>query len=393
MFIVQSIFDCANPILFGCGTSALIGEKLTGLGCKKVLAIYDKGIKAAGIADKILDLIKAAGIEVVVFDKVESDPPDVLINEVGSFGVAEKVDGIVGIGGGSSLDTAKGARLLLTNPQPINRYFAYHDGDVEVSGAPIDQSNLKPLIVIPTTAGTGSEASPGGVITEVATHKKYAVLCSVSLAIVDPELTIGLPPGITATTGFDAFCHAVEVITSRAPNRISEVLAKEVVRLITKYLPIACRDGSNIEAREAMSLAATMAGISLRGPFGGAPHDIGKFIGIKYHVPHGTAVGCLIAETMKYIAPVVPDKLRIVAEAMGVTISANASAEEIGEALCDAIRKLYWEVNLPPMRTFVPSKVDMLENADSLFEGTSFSPRPLTKDAAIEIVVKSYDNN
>ena len=383
---MNSVFESPNPILFGCGKSALLGEKLTKLGYKKALVVYDKGVKDAGIVDKLLDNIKAAGIQTVLFDKVEADPPDYLVNEAGALGVAEKVDGIVGIGGGSSIDTAKGARVLLTNPPPINDYFVY----LNVS---VDESKLKPLVVIPTTAGTGSEGSPGGIITDTKKSLKSPILCSVSLAIIDPELTIGLPPGITASTGFDSFCHSVEVITSREPNRFSEIFAREAVALIAKYLPIACRDGSNIEAREAMSLAASLGGMALRGPQGGIPHDIGKFIGIRYHAPHGTAVGCLLAETMKFIAPVVPDKLRIVAESMGVTIREGASSDEIGEILCEAIRKFYKEVNMPPMRSFVTSKEDMLENIDSLYKGASFTPKPLTRDDVADIVSNSYDFN
>ena len=389
---MYSIFDSPNAILFGCGVSSLIGEKLTELGCKKVLVVYDKGIKAAGIVDKLLGLIKQAGIETVEFDKVEADPPDYLVNEAGALGLAEKVDGIVGIGGGSSLDTAKGARLLLTNPPPISKYFAYRNVPHEFDGI-IDYEKLKPILVVPTTAGTGSEATPGGIITDTEHHVKYPIHCLVSLAIVDPELTMGLPPGITASTGFDAFCHSVEVITSRSPNRISEILARESVTLIAKYLPVACKDGSNAEAREAMLLAASLGGIALRGPQGGAPHDIGKFIGIKYNVPHGTAVGCLIAEAMKFIAPVVPDKVRLVGECMGVDIGAEASSEEIGAAVCEAIRKLYREINMPPMRSFVTSKEEMVESAGSLFKGSSFTPRPLTAEAVAEIVANSYDHN
>ena len=391
---MNSVFDSPNPILFGRGTSNLVGERLKDFGCKKVLVVYDKGIKAAGVADKIIDLIKAAGIGVVEFDKVEADPPDYLVNEAGALGVAEKVDGIVGIGGGSSLDTAKGARILLTNPPPITLYSTHRDErGAEVSDAPIDTVNLKPLIVIPTTAGTGSEATPGGIVTDTEKQIKKPVLCTVSLAIVDPELTTGLPPSITASTGFDAFCHSVEVITSKAPNRLSEVLAKEAVTLIAKYLPIACRDGSNIEAREAMSLSASMGGIALRGPFGGIPHDIGMCLGARYHVPHGTTVGCLLAEAMKFIAPVVPDKLRIIADCMGLDIKADASPEELGEALCQAIRSFYMEIGLPPMRTFVKSKEDLLENIDTLFKGASFTPRPLTREDAIDILTKTYDYN
>jgi len=387
-----SLFDCPNPILFGHGNSALIGEKLTELGCKKVLVVYDMGIKAAGIADKVLGFIRAADIEVVLFDKVEADPPDYLVNEAGALGVSENVDGIVGIGGGSSLDTAKGARLLLSNPAPINQYFAFRNVPGEMDGI-IDKNLLKPLIVIPTTAGTGSEATPGGIITDTKKNEKFPIHCLVSLAIIDPELTTGLPSGVTAATGFDALCHSVEALTSIKPNRLSEVLAKESIMLIAKYLPIACRDGSNIEAREAMALAATLGGIALRGPGGGIPHDIGKFIGIKYHVPHGTAGGCLLAETMKFIAPCVPDKVRIVAESMGAEVCADASPEMIGEILCETIRKLYWDVNMPPMNSFVNDKAELVDNAASLFKGKSQTPRPLTSEAVAEILANSYDNN
>jgi len=383
---MSSIFDSPNPILFGCGLSALTGEKLKELGCKKVLVVYDQGVKAAGIVDKVLGYIKDAGIEMVIYDKVEPDPPDYSVEEAGALGVSENVDGIVAIGGGSSLDTAKGARVLLSNPPPINQYSVYLPPAA-------DMSNLKPLVVLPTTAGTGSEATPGGIITNTELGFKYPILCLVSLAIIDPELTIGLPPGITASTGFDALCHSVEAITSRDPNRISELLAVESVRLIAKYLPVACRDGSNMEAREAMSLAASLGGISLRGPNGGIPHDIGKFIGIKYHVAHGTAVGCLLAETMKFIAPVVPDKLRIIAECMGISVSADATPEELGEILCDAFRKLYKEINMPPMSSFVTSREDLLADVDHLYKGTSYTPRELTSADVAEIVSKSYDYN
>ena len=383
---MYSVFESPNPILFGCGTSALLGEKLKELGLKKVLAIYDKGVFDAGLVTKMLDTVKASGIDIITFDKVEPDPPDYLVNEAAELGLKENVCGIVGIGGGSSVDTAKGVRLLLTYPAPINQYFAY-------TGFKPDESKLKPCVVIPTTSGTGSEATPGGIITDTHQHIKYPLLCGVSLAIIDPELTTGLPSGLTATTGFDAFCHAVEALTSRAPNPISEILARESITLIAKYLPTACKDGANIEAREGMALAASLAGISLRGPFGGVPHDIGKFIGIRYNIPHGTAVGCLIAECMKFIAPVVPDKLYIIAACMNVQVKPGATDEELGQLVCDAIRKLYKEVGMPPMSSFVKSREELLENADALYKGASFTPRPLTGEDVVQILVNSYDNN
>lgn len=382
---MSSVFDSPNPMLFGCGTSKITGEKLTAFGCKKVLVIFDQGIKASGIIDQILESISGAGIDTVLFDKVEADAPDYLVNEAGALGLAEKVDGIVAVGGGSTLDTGKGVRILLTYPAPITDYF------VTLDAKPLDERQMKPLIVIPTTAGTGSEATPGGIILDNALHVKRPVACSVSLAIIDPELTKGLPPQITAVTGVDALCHAIEAMTSRANNRISETLAKEAVTLIAKSLPAAYKEGSNMEARENMALAATLAGMSLRGPFGGIPHDIGSCVGARYSIPHGTAVAVFLPEVLKYIALVIPEKVKLVGECLGATIPANATPEEIGNIASDSVRKLYKEVNLPELKSLVESKQDMIDNVDKLYKNTSFSPRPLTRDAVIEILANSYE--
>jgi alcohol dehydrogenase class IV len=191
---MQSEFSSPNPVLFGAGTSRQTGLKLRELGCKKVLVVYDKGIKASGIADRIIANINEAGIETVCFDGVLADPPDWSVEEAGALGVRENVDGVVGIGGGSSMDSAKAAKLLLTNPPPINQYFG-REGVVTKPSVP--------LIVIPTTAGTGSETTPGGVITDTKNNIKSNIAgtgCTVNLGIVDPELTLGLPPSITAST-------------------------------------------------------------------------------------------------------------------------------------------------------------------------------------------------
>ena len=381
-----SIWDSKNPILFGCGTSKLTGEKLKEFGCKKVLVVYDKGVKAAGIVDLILGHIKAAGVDIVCYDSVLLDPPDYTVNEAAALGVYENVDGIVGIGGGSPMDTAKGVRVLLSNAPPINKYF------MSMDTPPLDETKMKPLIVIPTTAGTGSEASPGAIITDSQTQQKRAVNCSVSLGIVDPELTVGLPPEITANTGIDALCHAVEALTSRMPNRISEAVGKEAVSLISKYLPIAYKEGSNLEAREAMSLAATLSTVCLRGPYGHIPHAFGKGLSTKWHVPHGTTVGVLLAETMRFIAPAVPDKVKLIAECMGANVPVNASPEDIGNIAAGAIRTLLNEVNFPALKSFIKSKDELLDKISDIYVSpVFFSPRPMSLEEAKEFLANSYD--
>jgi alcohol dehydrogenase class IV len=212
---VESIFNSPNPIIFGFGTSGTVGERLKGFGCKKVLVVYDRGIKAAGIADRVIDIINKAGIETVCYDNVQADPPIWSAEEAGALGVQEGVDGVVGVGGGSSLDTAKAAKLLQTNTPPLRQYF----GRVGVVTKP-----SVPLILLPTTAGTGSECTPGGVITDAERNIKTnisGVGCSVDLGVVDPELMMELPRAVTASTGLDALCHCVESYTSAMANSIS----------------------------------------------------------------------------------------------------------------------------------------------------------------------------
>jgi alcohol dehydrogenase class IV len=268
-----STWNSPNPVLYGSGSSKVVGEQLKKLGCKKVIVVFDKGVKSAGIADKILQYIKAAEIETVLYDGAVSDSPDYSINEAGALAVREAVDGVVAIGGGSSLDTGKGVDVLLSNPPPINQYFAR-------PGTPPngDVSHLKPLIVIPTTAGTGSEVTPGGACADTANNTKENFVCPVTLGIIDPELTLGLPPAVTAMTAFDALCHAIEAFVSNQPNKFSELFARQAMTLIGKNLLAACDDGSNLEAREGLHLAATMASISILGPYCNIPHDIGAVI-------------------------------------------------------------------------------------------------------------------
>lgn len=394
---MQSVFSSPNPVLFGMGTSKLTGEKLRELGCTKVLLIFDKGIKATGIADRISEIINASGIDTVLFDGVLADPPDWSVEEAGALGVREGVDGVVGLGGGSSLDTAKAAKLLLTNPPPISRYFG-REGVVTVPS--------KPLVLIPTTAGTGSETTPGGVITDTTNNIKTNIAgtgCKVDLGIIDPELTVWLPPSVTASTGMDALCHAVESYTSQMANSFCEVTGMEAIRLVGKYLVEACKNGTNIEAREGMMLAATLGGISMSGPLCHLAHDIGKVLGAKFHVPHGNGCASCLPQVLEVIAPAVPEKVRYVAEAFGAEIPADASADQIGKAAYDVIKKLMQRIKLPNLRSFGLSKEELLavvpegvqmqqEGLIKLF-GRETSPVPATRGLVADIVSRAYDEN
>ncbi|MDA8080142.1 MAG: iron-containing alcohol dehydrogenase [Actinomycetota bacterium] len=385
---MPSVFASPNPVLFGRGTSKEIGEKLKEFGCTKVLVIFDQGVKKAGIADTVIANINRAGIGTVAYDDVLPDPPDWSIEEAAALGLREDVDGVVGLGGGSSMDTAKGAKLLLSNPPPINQYFG-RDGVVKTAG--------KPLIVIPTTAGTGSENTPGGVITDTRRNVKDVVVgpgCAVSLGIVDPELTVALPPEITASTGMDAFCHAVESFTSKRWNSFSDVVAKEAITLIGKNLTRAYHEGSNIEAREAMLFASSLGGIAMSGPLCHLGHDIGKPLGANFHIPHGTSVASCLPQILEYIAPAVPEKIRFIAEALGNHVPETASVDTIGELAGAAVKALMKEINLPNFKSYGLTKSEVLGIAPDVIKfGLALAPMPTTEDVVRNLLSQAFEEN
>jgi alcohol dehydrogenase class IV len=394
---MPSTFSCPNPILFGIGTSKLVGSKLKELGCSKVLVVYDAGIEAAGIADKIVSAINGAGVETVCYSGVLADPPDWSVEEAGALGVGENVDGVVGLGGGSALDTAKGAVLLLVNPPPISQYYG-REGIVTKPS--------KPLIVIPTTAGTGSESTPGGVITDTVNGIKTNIAgagCKVTLGIVDPELTLGLPPAVTAATGMDALCHAAESYTSALSNVFCDLTGREAIMLTGKYLVRAFVDGSDLEAREGMMKAATLGGMSMSGPLCHLAHDIGKAMGGKFQIPHGNACASCLPQVLEAIAPAVPDRVRYIAETFGADIPADAPPEQIGEAARKAIQGLMRTLNLPNMHglgldkdellSAIPDIVVAMQTGLAKLFGHGTCPVTVTKELIEGIISKAYDEN
>jgi alcohol dehydrogenase class IV len=384
-----STWNSPNPVLFGSGASGVVGEQLKKYGCKKVIVVYDKGVKSAGIVDRVLGYIEKAGIGMVLYDGVVSDSPDYMINEAGALAVREAVDGVVAVGGGSSIDTGKGVDVLLSNPPPINQYFA-RPGQPPTG----DLTRLKPLIVIPTTAGTGSEVSPGGACADTQLNTKENFGCPVTLGIIDPELTLGMPPAVTAMTAFDALCHAVEAVVSNQPNEFSQLFGFEAIRLIGDNLPLAVKDGGNLKAREGLHLASTMATMSILGPFCNIPHDIGAVICMMFRMPHGVAVSACLPEIFKFYAPAVPDKMKRIAEAVGGKVPEGATPEQIGEIASDAVFNLMKSSQLPRLTEYVKSKEELLTAVPQIMATQTFffSPRPVTAGDITAILDKSYDH-
>jgi alcohol dehydrogenase class IV len=384
--IISTCLSTRNPILFGRGTSDRTGEELKHLGVTKALVVYDKGVKGAGIVGRILASLDAAGVAYVEYDNVQPDPPDWSVEEAAKLGRENGANGVVAVGGGSSLDTGKGAKVLLTNEPPISRYYLEHE-DVQP-----DESKMYPIIVIPTTAGTGSEATPGGVITDTKTGSKRNVPCMSNLGIVDPELTLGLPPSVTATTAIDALCHAAEAYTSNKPNQINDIFNKQAIELIGRNLPLVIGDPLNLYAREGLSLAATLGGLGLMGPFCHIPHEIGLIIGMKLHIPHGIACGMTLPEGLRFIASELPDRVAFITTALGASLPPNPDPLLTGEILYGHLRRLYKKLNFPKLADYGTLE-EILAIVPEIIEPYPFihSPRELTSEDVKQILTEAYN--
>ncbi|MEL7647877.1 MAG: iron-containing alcohol dehydrogenase [Sedimentibacter sp.] len=379
-------YEIFVPMLMGSGASLRTGLKVKQLGCSRVLVVYDKGLKDAGIADTIVENINNAGVETVIFDKVLPDPPDTMVEEGAVLAREAGIDGIVAVGGGSSMDTAKGINVLINNEPPIMKYFGV-------------QKNLKkgvPMVFIPTTSGTGSEVTNMCVISCTSRGNKDSVVSSVcvaSLAVIDPDLTMGLPPKMTAATGIDALAHAVESITGSQANPLSDALARDAIRTIAKWLPVAYRDGSNEEAREQMILASTFAGMAFTNGLVHLGHSIGHTLGAHFHIPHGIACGIALPEVIQYTSKTEWKKVRMICECLGTDVPDDASPDEIGAAAKTALRSLIKSVGIPNLKDLGVSLEDALKAAPAVTADAGFAmvPYRITAARVAELLKSAYD--
>jgi alcohol dehydrogenase len=301
---------------FGAGMVGELPSVLADIGAPAAFVVTDSGVVRSGVAGRVVDLLHAAGITVEVFDGVEPNPGTASIERgsaaLRSFANASPSPVVVALGGGSAMDSAKVIALHAANQRAVMS-LGYHDETVEPG---------PPVVAIPTTAGTGAETNTYGVITDESIGRKgYVGHESVlpAIAILDPELTIGLPPGATAATGVDAMTHSLESLLSRNPNPFAEALALGVIRTIGEWLPRAVDDGTDLEARSRMLLAAHYAGVGQQSGTGvGAVHAIGHAIGTRGRLPHGTALATVMPEVFETYLGLRDRELALVAVALGV---------------------------------------------------------------------------
>lgn len=384
-------FHCPTKIISCAGIAREFTAELEALGLTKVLIVTDKMLTELKIIDPVLEGLKNAGVQVRgIYSEVPPNSELKAVKRCADEAARLDVDGFIAIGGGSVLDTAKGAAILFT-----------HGGDLvrDYSGAETLPGPLRPVVAIPTTAGTGSEVTRAAVILDEETHTKLSFVdrhLGPALAVLDPELTVGLPPKLTAATAMDALTHAIESFTSIQANPFSEAMAAKAIPLIRQNILKAVLHGEDLEARGELLTAATMAGIAFDHAMVGVVHGMAHATGGLVGVHHGTANSIFLPWGMEYNLTVCADKYAQIAGLLGVK-TAGLSDEAAARKGIEAVLRLREELNqacgLPYRLRDAGVSEDQLEAIaeGAVNDGTSFyNPREVEKEQVFEAVKKAY---
>ena len=336
-----------RTLSIGGGALKELPELLGRFGITKPLVVTDPFMKSSGVLDKLTTLLDKAGIAWTDFSDTVPDPTSIVVEAGAAILTEGGFDGLVALGGGSPIDTAKAMAILAANGGRIRDYKVPN---------PIPKPGL-PLIAIPTTAGTGSEVTKFTVITDVGTDEKMLIAglgVTPVAAIVDYELTLTAPLRLTADTGIDALTHAIESYVSRKANPFSDGMAISAMRLIAKHLRTACTEPQNHAAREAMMLGATQAGMAFSNASVALVHGMSRPIGAFFHVPHGLSNAMLLPEITAFSAPAALTRYAECAHAMGLADPAEGDQASVGR-LIEGLRALNRDLDVPsPERYGVP---------------------------------------
>ena len=330
------------PVLhFGEGCLSGLPEQVAALRARKPLIVTDKGIVSAGLIAPVQSELENAGLQAEIFDEVVADPPEAIVRNAIDFARNSSVDIVIGLGGGSSLDTAKVvAALAIDDAQPI----------ADIYGVGLLAKKGLPTIMIPTTSGTGSEVTAISIITTGETTKAGIVSPHLyaDVALLDPALTLGLPADVTAATGIDAMVHAIEAFTGQhAKNPVSDMLAIEALKLLTANIETACSDGSNMVAREAMLRGSMLAGQAFANSPVGAIHALAYPLGGIYHIPHGLSNALVMPYIMQFNLEAAAPLYAELADALDIERGAENSIEARAQQLIDYLEGLAVSVKAP----------------------------------------------
>lgn len=382
------MWNVPNRISFGRGATAEIGSYFRRFGAERPLVVTDENVRSAGALDPVLASLTEAGIDYAVFDGVVPDPTDTVVHEAARTYAEAEADAIVGVGGGSSIDTAKAASVVATNEGNILDY----EGSDNVEEA------TPPTVYAPTTAGSGSEVGNWCIVRDSETDIKEEigdVKLLADVAVVDPALTETAPPSVKAATGMDVLTHAVEAYVSINAQRQCSALAVDAIETVGQHLPRAVGyRGDNDEHLGRMARASSQAGMAFNGAGLGAVHAISHQIGGQFRVPHGLANAILLPYVMEYNLPQVPELLVDVAEALGEAVSQSEPARQEAYKSVRAVRSLANAIDIPRTLADTKAEPEAVSDlaADALNDGSlTGNPRTTTQREIETILERAFD--
>ncbi|MGH2592265.1 MAG: iron-containing alcohol dehydrogenase, partial [Anaerolineae bacterium] len=338
-------FEVPTVMKHGVGAIASLADEVKALGISQPMIVTDGGIVKAGLLAEVEKPLKAANIGYVTFDQVIPNPPAALVDRGAEVYLKEKCDGLIGFGGGSSLDTAKSIGVVAANGGSILRYEWADPQPIE--------KRIPPTICVPTTAGTGSEVTLWAVITDPQRQIKFNVggtgLIGAWLALIDPALTANLPPAVTAGTGMDALAHAVECYTGAPAQPFSDAVALLAMEYVGQYLRIAFAQGHNLDARYKMCMAAMLGGMAYGTESAGAAHAMSQTAGGVHDVPHGALTARCLGPVMEYNYLGEPHKFARIAQALGED-TRGLTVWRAAEKAVEAVYRLTEDVEIPTLQ-------------------------------------------
>jgi alcohol dehydrogenase len=380
-------FTGAKKIVFGNGTFDTLPDHIRELKASRPLVVLDKNLAGTGFRDRVKEILNKEGFKMTLFDKqVEAEPRLELADEGAKAALKGNCDIVVGIGGGSAMDVAKAVAVLAANKNKASDYLGLN----KVPGPGL------PKIMVPTTAGTGSEVTYTSVFVRQNLKKKEGMNSPYlypDLALLDPTLTLTLPPVATASTGIDALCHAIESYTSVNASPMSEMFSLEAIALISANLRTCVHEGANLEAREQMLLGSLYAGLGLANAGVGAVHSLSYPLGGKYGVSHGLANTIMLPYVMSFNLPGALEKFTIIAEAMG-EITDDLPLREAAYLAVEAVQSLIEDcgvyTTLEDLNIPEEDFPELAKAAMTVLRPLENNPRKVTIEDAIEIYGEAY---
>lgn len=383
---MSEVFMMPRKIISGPNVIAELGQHIQGKG-KKALIVTDQMMVKFGNAAKVENALKAANVPYVIYDGSNTEPTDIIVDEGLKIYREEGCDFLIALGGGSPMDTAKAIAMLTVCPGKLRDYMH------TVIDMPV------PFIVaIPTTAGTGSEATKNTIIADTETNVKMLLggpSLIPDLAVVDPTFTMTAPPKVTAATGIDALTHVIEAYTSRKAIPMTDMFALSAIKKIHKNLPICYKDGQNVEARMQMSVAALEAGIAFTNASVTIVHGMSRPIGALFHIAHGVSNAILLPACMEFAIKENTDRFATIGRIMGVA-DENTPDEEAAQAFVVEVTRFCKEVGIPTLAELGVAKEDFFAQLDKMASDALESGSPQntmripSKEDLIEIYKKLY---